>query len=51
MPDNYLKQCWLIVNLTTDNKFQQNFNEYNFSFKDVFQNVVFKMVAILRAWI
>ena len=48
-PSHYLNQCWIIVNWTIGNKFQWNLNRnwYIFSQENAFQNVVWKMAAIL----
>ena len=48
-PSHYLNQCWNIVNWTLRNKFQRNFNRYSYIFiqENAFENVVWKMVAIL----
>ena len=49
MPSHYLNQCWDIVNCTLTNKLRWNFNRnlYIFIQENVFENVVWKMVAIL----
>ena len=48
-PSHYLKQCWIIVNWTLRSKLQWNFsrNSNIFIEENPFQNVVWKMVAIL----
>ena len=48
-PSHYLNQCWNIVNWTLGNKFQWNPNRnwYIFIQEIPFENVVWKMVAIL----
>ena len=48
-PSHYLKQCWNIVKLDLGNKFQWNLkrNWYIFIEANAFENVVWKMVAIL----
>ena len=48
-PSHYLNQCWNIVNLTLGNKLQWNTNRnlYIFIQENAFENVVWKMVAIL----
>ena len=48
-PSHYLNQCWIIVNWTLANKLQWNFNRNSFIFiqENAFQNVVWKMAAIL----
>ena len=48
-PSHYLNQCWNIVNLTLRNKLQWKFNRYSYIFnqKNAFENVVWKMAAIL----
>ena len=48
-PSHYLNQHWNIVNWTLRNKLQWNFNwnSYTFIKKNAFENVVWKMVAIL----
>ena len=45
VPNHLLRQCWLIVNWTTGNKFQLTLNKKK-SQENVFKNVVCKMVAI-----
>ena len=49
MPSHYLNQCWNIVNWTLRNKLQWNLNRnsYIFNQENAFENVVWKMVAIL----
>ena len=49
MPSHYLKQCWNIVNWTSPNKLQWNVNRNSYIFipENPFQNVVWKMAAIL----
>ena len=46
---NYLNQCWNIVNWTLRNKLQWNLNQNSYIFiqENVFENVVWKMSAIL----
>ena len=46
---HYLNQCWNIVNLNLRNKFQWNLNRYSYIFiqENGFENVVWKMSAIL----
>ena len=48
-PSHYLNQCWNIVNWTIGNKSQWNlkWNSYIFTEENAFENVVWKMVAIL----
>ena len=48
-PSHYLNQCWNIVNWTPRNKLQWNVyrNSYIFIQENPFENVVWKMVAIL----
>ena len=52
VPRHYLKQWWNIVNLTLGNKFQWNLNRNSFIFtqENAFENVVWKMTAILSLW-
>ena len=49
VPSHYLSHCWNIVNLTLRNKLQWNLhrNLYIFIQKNVFENVIWKMSAIL----
>ena len=49
MPSHCLNQIWNIVNLTIRNKLQWNVNQNSYIFiqKNVFENVVWKMAAIL----
>ena len=49
VPSHCLNQCWGIVNWTLRNKLQWNFNQNSqlFIHKDAFENVVWKMAAIL----
>ena len=49
MPSHYLNQYWNIVNLTDRNKLQSifNWNSYIFIHENTFENVVWKMAAIL----
>ena len=49
MPSHYLNQCWNIVNLNLRNKSQWSlkWNWYIFIHENTFENVVWKMVAIL----
>ena len=44
-PSHYLNQCWNIVNWTLRNKLQ--WNSYIFVEENAFQNVIWKMTAIL----
>ena len=46
---HYLNECWNIVNWTLGNKLQWNFNQNSYIFiqENVFENVVWKMAAIL----
>ena len=48
-PRHYLNQCWYIINWTLRNKLQWNFNwnSYIFIQENAFENLVWKMVAIL----
>ena len=48
-PSHYLNQCWNIVNWTLGNKLQWNLNRNLFIFiqENAFENVVWKMAAIL----
>ena len=48
-PSHYLNQCWNIVNWIPRNKLQWNFdrNSYIFHQENPFENVVWKMAAIL----
>ena len=48
-PSHYLNQCWNIVNWTHRNKLQWNLNRniYFFIQENAFENVVWKMEAIL----
>ena len=48
-PSHYLNQCWDIVNWTPRNKLQWNFNRNSYIFiqENRFENVVWKMAAIL----
>ena len=48
-PSHYLNQCWNIVNWALRNKLQGNFNRnsYIFTQENAFQDVVWKMAAIL----
>ena len=48
-PSHYLNQCWNIVNWTPQNTLQCNFNQNSYIFfqANPFENVVWKMVAIL----
>ena len=48
-PSHYLNQYWDIVNWTLRNKLQWNFNRNSYIFiqENAFQNVVWKMAAIL----
>ena len=48
-PSRYLNQCWNIVNWTIGNKFQWNMNRNSYIFiqENAFENVVWKMAAIL----
>ena len=47
--DNYLNQCWNIVNWTLGNKLQWNLNRNSYIFiqENAFKNVVWEMAAIL----
>ena len=47
--DNYLNQCWNIVNWTLRNKLQWNFirNSYIFIHENTLENVVCEMASIL----
>ena len=49
MPSHYLNQCWNIVNWTPWNKHQWNVNRNSYIFiqENPFENVVWKMAAIL----
>ena len=49
MPSHYLNQCWNIVNWTLGNKIQWNLNRNSYIFiqENTFENVVWKMAAIL----
>ena len=49
VPSDYLNQCWNIVHWTIGNKFQCNVNRnwYIFIKENPFENVVWKMSAIL----
>ena len=49
MPSHYLNQCWNIVTRTPGNNLQWNLNRnlYIFIQKNAFENVVWKMAAIL----
>ena len=49
MPSHYLNHWWIIVNWTPRNKFQWNlnWNSFIFSHENVFENVVWKISAIL----
>ena len=49
MPSHYLNQCWNIVNRTLRNKLQWNRkrNSYTFIQENAFEDVVWKMAAIL----
>ena len=48
-PSHYLNQCWNIVNWTLRNKLQWNLNrnKYIFIQQNAFENVVWKLLAIL----
>ena len=48
-PSHYLNQCWNIVNWALGNKLQWNLNRnlYIFIQENAFENVVWKMAAIL----
>ena len=48
-PSHYLNQCWYIVNWTPRNKLQLNVNRNSYTFiqENPFENVVWKMAAIL----
>ena len=48
-PSHYLNQCWNIVNWTLRNKLQSNCirNSYSIIQENAFENVVWKMAAIL----
>ena len=48
-PSRYLNQCWNIVDMTLRNKLQWNINQNTklFFHKNVFENVVCEMAAIL----
>ena len=48
VPSHYLNQCWIIVNWMHGNIFQWNLNHNKTLFitKSIFENVVFKMLAI-----
>ena len=48
-PSHYLNQCWDIVNWTRRNKLQWNFNRNSYLFiqENAFQNVAWKMTAIV----
>ena len=48
-PSHYLNQCWNIVNWTLENIFKWNLkrNTYIFIQENVFENVIWKMAAIL----
>ena len=48
-PSHYLNQCWNVVNWTIRNKLQWNLkrNSYIFIQENAFENVVWKMAAIL----
>ena len=48
VPSHHLNQCWNIVNWTTRNKLQWNFNQNSYiCIKNLFLNVVWKLAAIL----
>ena len=49
VPSHYLNQCWNIVNWTPRNKLQWNVNRNSYIFiqENPFENVVWKMAAIL----
>ena len=49
VPSHYLNQCWNIVNWPLRNKLQWNvdWNAYIFIQRNAFENVIWKMVAIL----
>ena len=49
VPIHYLNRCWGVVNWTLKNKLQWNFNQspYIFIQENAFENVVWKMAAIL----
>ena len=52
-PSHYLKQCWNIINWTLAKKLQWNLNRNSHTFikENAFENVVWKMTAILsRIW-
>ena len=48
-PSHYLNQCWVIVKWTPRNKLQCNFdkNKKRFSYKNVYENIVCELAAIL----
>ena len=49
LPNHYLNQCWNIVSWTFGNKLQWNLNQNSYIFiqENAFENVVWKMAAIL----
>ena len=49
MPSHYLNQCWNIINWIPRNKLQLNLNRnlYIFIQENAFENVIWKMAAIL----
>ena len=49
VPSHYLNQCWNIVNCNLRNKHQWNLNRNSYIFiqENAFENVVWKMTAIL----
>ena len=52
LPSHYLNQCWNIVDWTLGNKLQWNLNRNSYIFiqENAFENVVWKMAAIL-SWL